>query len=107
MSNLIITTKDELETLIQTSFRKVIREQIKEPQIHKKEDNLLNIKEAAKFLKMAEQTLYGYTSKNLIPFIKRSRKVLFVKTDLEAWLMEGRRLSVDQIKEKLIKERKL
>lgn len=107
MNNLILTTQDELETLIQKSIRKVFNEQPKEQPTLEPKDKFLNIKEAAQYLNLADQTLYGYTSKGLIPFIKRAKRVLFLKSDLENWLMQGRKMSIEEIKVKLIQEGKI
>jgi len=107
MNNLIVTTHEELETLIQNSVRKIFNEQPKENVQPEPQDKFLNIKDAAKFLNLAEQTLYGYTSKGLIPFIKKAKRVLFLKPELEKWLMEGRKLTIQETKEKLIREGKI
>ena len=107
MSNIILTTHSELEELIQQSIRKVINEGIKEPPEGVKE--IFTIDEASKFLNLAKQTIYGFTSKNLIPFIKRGKKLYFKKAELNNWLMEGKKLTKDEIEAggfKLLKDRK-
>jgi len=53
-------------------------------------DRLMNVKEAARFLDLAPQTLYGFTSQRKIPFIKRGKKLYFKQTELEAWLNSGK-----------------
>ena len=88
MSNIIITTRIELETLIQDTIRKAINEGKAEQ--HEGCNELLTITEASKFLNLAKQTLYGFTSKNLIPFIKKGKKLYFRKSDLDKWLLEGK-----------------
>src|SRR5438093_1547057 len=95
MSNIILTTPSELEALIQQSIRKVINETKGEPPEASKE--ILSIDEASKYLNLAKQTLYGFTSKNLIPFIKRGKKLYFRKMDLDKWLMEGKQLTKEEI----------
>ncbi|MES2662825.1 MAG: helix-turn-helix domain-containing protein [Pseudomonadota bacterium] len=95
MSKIILTTHSELEQLIQEIIRKVLNEAIEEPPAGSKE--IFTVDEASKFLNLAKQTLYGFTSKNLIPFIKRGKKLYFKKADLTLWLMEGRKLTKDEI----------
>ena len=95
MSNIILTTPSELESLIQASIRKIINEGKKDPPIISKE--ILTIDEASKFLNLAKQTIYGFTSKNLIPFIKRGKKLYFKKDDLDNWLMVGKQLTKEEI----------
>jgi len=70
MSNIILTTTDELENLIQKSVRKIFNEQVKD-QSQEEKTKFLTIKEAGEFLHLAEQTIYGYTSKGLIPYQER------------------------------------
>ena len=60
-------------------------------------DKLLNIPEAATFLNLAPQTLYGFTSTRKIPFIKKGKKLYFKKSDLELWLCDGRRATVKEL----------
>lgn len=102
MTQVILTSKDELENLIQTSIRKVLGEQGKQNS-NNEQDKIFSVKEAAAFLNLATQTLYGFTSKREIPFIKRGKKLYFRKSELESWLMEGKKRSKFQI-EKSLKE---
>lgn len=95
MSNIILTTPGELEALIQQSVRKVINEGKMQPPEGSKE--ILSITEAGTYLNLAKQTLYGFTSKNLIPFIKRGKKLYFRKSDLDRWLMQGKQLTKEEI----------
>lgn len=106
MSNVILITPVELETLIQQTLRKVLSEHSGSKQ-EKEQEKFLNIEQAAEFLGLAVQTLYGYTSKGIIPFIKRGKSVRFLKSDLEKWLKEGRKLTIEEMKEKLKREGKI
>lgn len=97
--SIIITEKTELETLIQNCLRKVLSEQISgTPKV---EDEIINIKQAAIFLNLAPQTLYGFTSKHTIPFLKRGKKLYFRKSELETWLAEGKQKSNSEISQEL------
>ena len=58
---------------------------------------ILTLDEAAQYLNLAKQTLYGMTSKNEIPFLKRSRKIYFRLEELERYLLEGRRKTKDEL----------
>lgn len=62
-----------------------------------KEDNLLNVKEAAAFLDESVATLYGRTCRNQIPFYKRGKKLYFKKAELLAWVEKGRNKTIDEI----------
>ena len=44
----------------------------------------MNIEEASEYLQLSQQTLYAYTSKNVIPYYKmQGRRVYFKKEDLD------------------------
>jgi excisionase family DNA binding protein len=60
-------------------------------------DYFLSVKEAADFLKEAKATLYGRTSRREIPFYKRNKRLYFKKSDLIAWLENGRRKTDKEI----------
>jgi excisionase family DNA binding protein len=93
MEKFILTTPEELGNLIQLNVRKALDEQVPKQE----QDKIFTIQEASVFLNLARQTLYGFTSKNEIPFIKRGKKLYFRKTDLEKWLLEGKRKSNSEI----------
>jgi len=95
MAELIIINKDDLEVLIQDAlFKSLQKQQFNHPDEGEK---FFSLSEAAKFLQLAKQTLYSFTSQRTIPFIKRGKKLYFRKSDLEKWLNEGRKKSKDEI----------
>ena len=100
MSKVIITTADELEQLIQSSVRKALTENNNSTNTASIGE-LLTIDEACQFLTLAKPTLYGFTSKSQIPHIKRGKKLYFRKSELEAWLDEGKRKTDKQILEEI------
>jgi excisionase family DNA binding protein len=52
-------------------------------------DQLLTIQQAAAFLHLTVQTLYGYTHRNAIPFSRRGKRLYFSRADLEHWIKSG------------------
>ena len=88
MIKIIVTTKDELQEIIHESVKSAITEQSTQQQ-SEEPDKIMSLKEAASFLNLAQQTVYGFTSKQQIPFIKKGKKLYFRKSELEKWLMEG------------------
>lgn len=95
MSKLIVTTEIELEQLIQASVRKAFDEQ--SPPSQDQESSYLSVSEASKLLNLAKQTIYGLTSKRMIPVLKRGKKLYFKKSDLLAWLEAGRKQSLKEL----------
>jgi len=63
------------------------------------DDKLMGVKEAAEFLGLSVQTVYGKVSKGLLPNMKRSKKLYFSKKDLVAYLNRGRRKTNLEIEE--------
>lgn len=60
-------------------------------------DELLDVTEAAKYLNLAKQTVYIKVSKREIPHIKQGKKLRFLKSDLLAWLEQGRKATTKEI----------
>jgi excisionase family DNA binding protein len=99
MNEIIITSKSDLQELIQCSVKKALSDQ----KLSQKDvvQDILDIQEAAEFLKLKVTTIYSYTSKSQIPFIKRGKKLYFEKSKLEAWLKEGKHESISEIRKRL------
>lgn len=96
MQNVILTqlSIQELKDLFKESMREALQERSPaEPA----PSALLSFTEATHFLKIAGPTLYGYTSRRKIPFLKKGKKLYFRRSDLEDWLQSGRRKTVEEI----------
>lgn len=64
--------------------------------------------EAAKYLRISKQTLYGYVFYNSIVNYKNGKRLYFRKADLDAWIEKGRRKTQEEINdeaEKYIKRK--
>jgi excisionase family DNA binding protein len=46
---------------------------------------LMNVGEAAQFLRLAPKTLYSLVSQRRIPYRKAGRRLLFLESDLISW----------------------
>jgi excisionase family DNA binding protein len=56
--------------------------------IHKRKKPFLTIQEASEYLDISVNTLYGYTSKGILPFYKiRNRKLYFRISDLNRFVL--------------------
>jgi excisionase family DNA binding protein len=64
------------------------------------QNELLTIDEAAKFLNLAKQSIYGKVSRNEIPVLKPAgtKRLYFSKSDLLEYLQAGRIKTRDEIK---------
>lgn len=97
MENLIITNHSDLELLIQNSLKKFFKDNPQPTNSSKNSDKFLSVDEAADFLNLSKQTLYGFTSNRIVPFLKRGKRLYFSKADLEKWLLDGRKKTVQEI----------
>jgi len=62
-------------------------------------EQLLNIQEAAEFLRLTVPTMYSKVSKNEIPFMKRSKRLYFSRTELMDYIKTGRKKSNAEIEQ--------
>lgn len=60
------------------------------------DDEILNLKEAAVYLNLSENSLYRLMKLDQLPNYKRAGKVMFSKNELNAWIKEGRRNTINQ-----------
>lgn len=97
MEKVTICSTSELSALIEESIEKVLFKKNIIPQQVSQVPELLSIDLASKYLNLARQTLYGFTSNRSIPFIKRGKKLYFKKSDLDSWLGEGRRRTLSEL----------
>lgn len=58
---------------------------------------IMNIEEAAAYLKMAKQTVYSMVSRRLLPYFKRGKRVFFRREELLSWLERGRKYTKEEI----------
>jgi excisionase family DNA binding protein len=83
---LILTDANEISSIVKIAvleaFKDIPQAKITIPP----ESPFLSLTEASKLLNLAPQTLYGLTSKKQIPFIKKSKKLLFERKVLIDWL---------------------
>ncbi|MEI7501532.1 MAG: helix-turn-helix domain-containing protein [Bacteroidota bacterium] len=64
---------------------------------NEKEEQFLDIKEAAKLLHLAVKSVYALVAKRKIPFMKREQKLYFLKSELSQWIKDGRMKTISEI----------
>lgn len=65
------------------------------------EPDLLDVKQASKFLKQSEGTLYNNALKGTIPSYKKFGKRYFLKSELLEWIKKGKHKTRGQIAEEV------
>lgn len=66
---------------------------------NKDDDQCMDVTEAQKYIPghPAVQTIYGWTSNNMIPYHKVGKRIYFVKSELDAWLSKEQHKSQDDL----------
>lgn len=56
------------------------------------EERWMSLKELREYLPShpAEQTIYGWTSHHNIPYHKRGKRIMFLKSEIDQWLHDGK-----------------
>lgn len=80
-------------------FKQIILSQNKEPQSQPEADRWFTIEELCEYLpdKPAKSTIYGYIHSMSIPFHKTTKRLRFLKSEIDSWLQSGKRQTVSQI----------
>lgn len=94
MENPFNTINEKLDSLI-LAFNN-INNQYKEPLL---EDDITNVKGAAKILDSASGTIYNLVHERRIPYHKQGKKLYFFKSELLDWIKMGKQKTKGQIAE--------
>jgi excisionase family DNA binding protein len=62
-------------------------------------EKLMGIDELSEYLKLAKPTIYQKTGSREMPSIKIGKRLYFKKSDIDNWLIQGRRKSNFEIQE--------
>lgn len=81
-------TEEEFKEFLKSAIKEIISEDLK--QSNPSLPDLLNIKEAADFLKLKITTIYEKTSQKVIPHFKKGNKLYFNRSELEEWIKTGK-----------------
>ena len=81
-------SEQEFKEFLKSAIKEILGENLK--QTNQSLSDILNIEEAAAYLKLKITTLYEKTSKKIIPHFKRGNKLYFNKNDLEEWIKKGK-----------------
>lgn len=63
-------------------------------------DKWFNLQELCNYLpdKPARQTVYGWINQKHIPYHKKGKKLQFLKSEIDAWLVEDKHKSMSELK---------
>ena len=63
------------------------------------DEQFLNIQQAAELLHLSVPTMYSKVHRNELPYMKRGKRLYFNKSELQAYIKEGRKLTNEELKE--------
>lgn len=78
--------------------------ELKKRHIPKVEEAMIGIDEACKILNRAKSTVYALTQTHKIPYYQPGKMLQFKRSELMAWLENGRKSTSSQTKEQFIEE---
>jgi excisionase family DNA binding protein len=80
--------EEEFKAFLKQAFNEIMGDKISKERSALPE--ILDIKQAAEFLKLKVSTVYEKTSQKTIPHFKKGNKLYFNQNELQSWLMEGK-----------------
>lgn len=93
---------NELPEVVRQLFEKVERIELLMSRLEPKEpdeNEILNIEEAAEFLKVSVGALYTKVSRQEIPYSKPGKRLYFNRIDLKEWIRMGKRKTLTEIRQ--------
>ena len=87
---MLLSEVKELKALLQNSNQAKV-----EP-----ENYWFNLEELCAYLpdRPAKQTVYGWIGQHIIPYHKKGKKLQFLKSEIDAWLLEDQRQTLVQVR---------
>jgi len=89
---LIVLTKDQLESLIQSSIETALDNYLEKQHLENSKPDFYTVKEAAEKLKVTETTIRNYIKKGLIPADKIGGRIRIKNSILDDTLKEVKSL---------------
>lgn len=93
-------SEQEFKEFLKDALREILPEQLGATK--KQLPEILDVQQAAEFLKLKINTLYEKTSRKLIPHFKKGNKLYFHLSELQAWITQGKVKTHDEIESEAI-----
>jgi excisionase family DNA binding protein len=99
-------TPPELEVLIESTLKKILSSQVVTDKPADTE-RWMNLDEFCQYHpdKPSKPTVYGWVHAGLIPVHKGGKKLRFLKSDIDSFLLQGRKQTTAEMAEQLAAER--
>jgi excisionase family DNA binding protein len=90
--------KEILEPIIDECLERAMNKYINTMTLDKPDESgVFNMNEAATYLKISKQTLYGMTSKRILPHYKHGHRIYFRRNELDEWVSKGKVKTKEEI----------
>lgn len=76
-----------------SSIENILRNQTTQPET----DQYLTIQQTGELIKLSVPTIYGYVSRNAIPFSKKGKRLYFSKMEIMEWIKQGKQKTHSEI----------
>ena len=92
-----------LTNISDQEFREFLKDALKEilgdklDALKEQQPEILDVQQAAQFLKMKTTTLYEKTSRKQIPHFKKGNKLYFHLSELQKWIKQGKVKTCEEI----------
>jgi excisionase family DNA binding protein len=97
MENLVFTqlSVQEVRNMLREEVKKALNES---PQLQGNQlPEYLTIQELSEMINLAVPSIYGMVHRKQIPYVKRGKKLIFEKSQIEEWLKNGRHKTKQEI----------
>ena len=87
-------TEQEFKEFLKDALKEIIGDRMG---VVKEQPEIMDVQQAAQFLKMKTATLYEKTSRKQIPHFKKGNKLYFHHSALQHWIKQGKVKTNDEI----------
>jgi len=94
---LALLSENELNTVVEKAVVKALSEYTPSPTIIPTTEEWLTVDQLASYIHFKKPTIYGYVSAKRIPHYKRGKILLFLKSEIDHWLLSARQSTKTEI----------
>lgn len=94
---LALLSENELNTVVEKAVVKALSEYTLSPTTIPTTEEWLTVDQLASYIHFKKPTIYGYVSAKRIPHYKRGKILLFLKSEIDHWLLSARQSTKTEI----------
>lgn len=88
-------SEEEFKIFLKQALSDILGEQV--TQSKTTAPSIMDVKQAAEFLRLKITTLYEKTSQKIIPHFKKGNKLYFNRDELQLWVQQGKVKTTDEL----------